>query len=278
MDLRAIIAGVGFALMWSSAFTSARIVVAYAPPFAALSVRFLISGALAMGLAWAMGQRIRLTRRDWIAVILFGLFQNGLYLGLNFFAMQWVEASVAVIVASMLPLAVALGCRIFLGERLRPLAIAGLVIGCGGVVLVMAGRVSAGGVDLAGLALLVLALLALAAATLLLADRLPRGNALMVIGLQMLVGSASLLPVALVLEEWVVDLNWRLVAAFTYTTLFPGILATMVWFWLVRHVGATRAATYHFLNPFLGVAVAALILSESVGPRDLIGVTIVALG
>ena len=39
MDVRAIFAGLAFALIWSSAFTSARIIVADAPPMLALSLR-----------------------------------------------------------------------------------------------------------------------------------------------------------------------------------------------------------------------------------------------
>ena len=44
MDFRAIGMGLAFAFMWSSAFTSARIIVADAPPLTALALRFLISG------------------------------------------------------------------------------------------------------------------------------------------------------------------------------------------------------------------------------------------
>ncbi len=103
MDWRSLVLGVAFVTMWSSAFTSARIVVADAPPFLALSVRFLISGLLALAIGWAAGQRIRLSRAQWTGVIVFGLCQNALYLGLNFEAMRSVEASVAVIIASLLP-------------------------------------------------------------------------------------------------------------------------------------------------------------------------------
>ena len=49
MDFRAIVMGLAFALMWSSAFTSARIIVADAPPLTALSLRFLISGLIGAG-------------------------------------------------------------------------------------------------------------------------------------------------------------------------------------------------------------------------------------
>ncbi len=48
MDIRAIVMGVSFALMWSSAFTSARIIVLQAPPLTISSLRFLIAGTLAI--------------------------------------------------------------------------------------------------------------------------------------------------------------------------------------------------------------------------------------
>ncbi|MEO1000869.1 MAG: DMT family transporter, partial [Pseudomonadota bacterium] len=65
---------------------------------------------------------------------------------------------------------------------------------------------------------------------------------------------------------------------FTYTTIVPGLLATIVWFALVRRIGATRAATFHFLNPFLGVAIAAAILGEALGARDVLGVAVIMGG
>ena len=66
--------------------------------------------------------------------------------------------------------------------------------------------------------------------------------------------------------------------AFAYTTLVPGLIATWVWFLLVGRIGTTRAATYHFLNPFFGVAIAAVILGEHLSLRDFIGVAIVTAG
>ena len=59
MDLRSVGMGLAFALMWSSAFTAARMIVADAPPLTALSVRFLISGLIGVALAAALGQRAR---------------------------------------------------------------------------------------------------------------------------------------------------------------------------------------------------------------------------
>jgi len=100
MDRRAIFMGIIFALMWSSAFSSARIIVADASPLFSLALRFLISGVLGVAIALWMGQSWRLTRPQWYATILFGVCQNALYLGLNFVAMQTIQASLAAIIAS----------------------------------------------------------------------------------------------------------------------------------------------------------------------------------
>ena len=269
--------GLAFAAMWSSAFTSARIIVAAAPPLLALGLRFLISGLLAVAVARLMGQSWRLTRPQWRATVIFGVCQNALYLGLNFVAMQRVEASVAAIIASTMPLLVALASWLLLGERMRRLGIAGLVAGFAGVAIIMGARLDGAGTGPA-IALCVGGVLALTAATLAVRGAISGGNFLMVVGLQMLVGSAVLLPVSLAVERIEVTWSGALVAAFAYTTLVPGLMATLAWFWLVNRIGALRAATFHFLNPFLGVAIAALVLGEALGARDILGVAVIAGG
>lgn len=277
MDFRAILLGIAFAIMWSSAFTSARFIVADASPLFALSVRYLISGLLGVGIALALGQSWRLTPAQWRATAIFGILQNAIYLGLNFVAMQTVQASLAAIIASTMPLLVGVAAWVFLGERLRPLGIAGLIAGVVGVSLIMGARIQVG-VDMLGVALCAIAVLALTAATLLVRGATSGGNFLMIVGLQMLFGCVALSLATLLFETPRVTPSWPLFIAFTYTCLVPGLLATVVWFWLVNRVGPTRAATFHFLNPFFGVAVAALLLSEPLGGRDIIGVIVIAAG
>lgn len=277
MDARAILTGLVFALMWSSAFTSARFIVADASPLMALSFRYLISGLLGIGIAFALGQSMRLTPAQWRATFIFGILQNAVYLGLNFVAMQTIEASLAAIIASTMPLLVGLAAWLFLGERLRPLGIAGLIAGVIGVTLIMGARLG-DGVDMFGVALCAIGVLALTAATLLVRGATSGGNFLMIVGLQMLFGCAALTVATVLFETPRLNPSWPLFFAFTYTCLVPGLLATVVWFWLVNRVGATRAATFHFLNPFFGVAIAALLLSENLGGRDIIGVVVIAGG
>lgn len=279
MDIRAMLAGLAFGLMWSSAFTSARMIVAEAPPLTALSLRFLVSGVIGIAIAYALGQRPRLSAAQWRATVIFGLCQNALYLGLNFIAMQTVEASLASIVASTMPLWVALVGVSFFGQTVRPVGWLGLIAGIAGAALIMGTRVQAGA-DPFGLLLCAVGVASLSAATLSVRVASGGGNRLMVVGLQMMVGSIALLPFAMIYEFPTLDITLtpRLTIAFLYTTLIPGLLATLVWFWLVERIGAVRAATFHFLNPFFGVAIAALLLGERIGSLDIVGVAIIAAG
>jgi len=153
MDFRAILMGVAFAVMWSSAFLSA------------LALRFFISGVIGVGIAWLLGQSFRLTRRQWTGVLIFGFCQNALYLGLNFIAMQTIDASLAAIIASTMPLLVALAGWLFFGDKIKPLGMIGLVAGVIGVSLIMGARLQ-GEIDLFGVVLCVIAVVSLTIATL----------------------------------------------------------------------------------------------------------------
>lgn len=278
MDFKAILMGVGFALVWASAFTATRIAVLAAPPLMALVVRFTVSAVIAVALARALGQSWRLSRSEWRTVIVFGICQNALYLGLAWVAMQYVEASVSAIIASTMPLIVAfLGWTLY-GERLRPAAIAGLVLGVLGVAIIMTVRLRQG-LDLFGVFLCVCSVIALTLATLAARGAGGSRNMMMIVGLQMAVGAVALLAPALLLE-WGRPVDWsaELVIAMLYSILVPGIAATWIWFLLVGRVGAVRAATFHFLSPIFGVAIAAALLGERFGLSDVIGALIVAAG
>jgi drug/metabolite transporter (DMT)-like permease len=278
MDFRSILMGVSFSFIWSSAFTSAKIIVTAASPLMVLSLRFLISGLLGIALARMLGQKIQLNKGEWTVVVIIGISQNALYLAFNFIAMQWIEAGLAAIIASLLPLVVAGVCWFFLGEKTGFIGLLGLTVGFGGVLVIMLDKLSGSSASL-GMTLCLIGVAALAAATLYVGRMMSSNkNVLMIVGLQMLVGSIALFPFSLIFETWSIEWSTSFLLAFLYTILFPGLLGTLIWFFLVRRIGPVKAATFHFLNPFFGVLVAAIILSEPLSLRDGIGVTIIMAG
>ena len=278
MDFRFIFMGILFSIIWSSAFTSARILMSNAPPFLVLSLRFLISGILAIAIARILGQNFNFSRHEWAGVIIFGFFQNVLNLGLNFVALQWIDASMAVIIASMLPLIVAAISWIFLVDKPGIFGVIGLAAGMTGVLLIMIDR-TGDQTKLLGFLLCFTALLALAGATILLENVFRSNkNLLMIVGLQMFVGFILLLPLTIIFEKWVINWSTIFIFSFLYQILMPGVLGTLIWFLLVKRIGATKSAAFHFLNPFFGVLIAAVILNEPISLKDGIAVIIIMLG
>lgn len=253
-------------------------IVLQAPPLLSLSLRFAFSGLIALAIARLMGQTWRgLSKGQWRAVVIFGLCQNALYLGLNWVAMQQIEAGLASIIAATMPLMVAALGWLIAGERLRPMGLFGLALGFAGVAIIMGSRLQ-GGSDPTSILISFAGAFALAVATLTVRGASAGGNLMMIVGLQMMVGAAALAVVAPFLEDWQVTLNPPLIAAFIYTMLVPGVVATWIWFLLVGRIGAVRAATFHFLSPFFGVTIGALLLNETLGSADIIGVAIIMVG
>ena len=278
MDFRSVLMGILFSIIWSSAFTSARILMSNAPPFLVLSLRFLISGILGIAIARLLGQNFNLSKQEWFAVVIIGFCQNVLYLGLNFVALQWIDASMAVIIASLLPLVVATISWTVLGEKPSFIGTLGLVVGISGVMIIMIDK-TGDQTKLLGVLLCSVALLALAGATLLLGIYFRSNkNVLMIVGLQMFVGCIILLPCTIILEKWLINWSMIFIISFVYQILMPGVLGTLIWFLLVRRIGATKATAFHFLNPFFGVLIAAAILVEPLSLKDVIAVVIIMIG
>ena len=277
MDFRGIFMGVIFSLIWSSAFTSATVVVTSAPPLLSLSLRFFLAGIIGVSIAMLLGQTTRLTQTQWRVTFIFGICQNTLYLGLNFLALQTVEASLASIIASSMPLMVALSGWMIFGEKLSFLTFVGLFLGFFGVAMIMGLRVTVGA-DSYGIILCIIGSIAFTAATLTVPKTNFNGNMLMVVSLQMFVGAFLVGIAGFFTEEIVIKLSWQLTVAFFYTTLFPGLGATFIWFLMVKRMGAVKASTFHFLNPFFGVLIATLILGEATSIMDFLGVVVITVG
>ena len=204
MQIKHFLLGVVFALLWSSAFPSAKIAVEYAPPFFLLFLRFFLSGLLAIAIAKYLGQSISFKKKDWFSIVAFGVLQNCVYLGLIFLALTRIEANVSVIIASILPLTVALFSWLLFKSKISNVGIVGLLVGFSGVLVIMYQRTHAGS-DYIGIFLCFIALLATTISTLILSKiDVKKDNVLMIVGLQMIVGCIPLLPISYFFEKWVI--------------------------------------------------------------------------
>ena len=268
-----------YIFLWASAFVPSKVGVLGTSPLWFLVVRFAVSGLCALAVARALGARLPRTRRDWAAVAVLGILGNAVYLGCTYVALRHLASGVGAIVASTNPLTLALVAPWLLHEPLTRNKIAGMLLGFGGVVWIMIVRTGSGSADPADVAIAFVGVLGSVASTIVFKRWCAALDLRAVNALQLFAAGIVLLPLAILFEGrphavW----SWQLIASFWYVVLVMSLGASLLWFWLLTHGEASRVTAYYFLTPVFGLALAALLLREPVGVRDLGGLVAIALG
>ncbi|MGB3435769.1 DMT family transporter [Achromobacter sp.] len=268
-----------FCFLWSSAFAAAKIAVRDCPPLTLLTIRFLIAGALMLGLAAASGGWKMPARRDLVALILLGALNNALYLGLSWSGMTTVSSAFTAVLISTNPLLIGVLAGPVLGERLGWRKLLGLCLGLAGVALVLRSRLSGMQEDLHGTLLVTGGLLALVAGTLLYKRLKPSSGLWTSTGIQSLAGAVVMLPFALMYEN-IGDA--RMTASLFWSMAYMIVAVSMggyyLWFMILGRASATAASALHFLMPPLGLLFGWLVLGEHVSWLDLLGIVPIAFG
>ncbi|HEY6256532.1 MAG TPA: DMT family transporter [Xanthobacteraceae bacterium] len=268
-----------FCLLWSSAFSVAKLAIADCPPLLLLTIRFLLAGVIMLGAAAIHGASLKLGRRDLLLFAVLGIANQAAYLGIGYIGLRSISSGLSALVISANPVLTAVLASAFLGERMTWRKAAGLLLGVGGVAFVVESRLAGGVEHLAGIAFTIVALLSLVAGTILFKRFAPGGGLWVGNGVQSLSAGLALAPFAFSLES-VGDIvpSWRLLAAMAYLILLVSVFAYLLWFQLLTASGATAASSYHFMMPPLGMLFGWLLLDEQVALTDLAGIVPVALG
>ena len=153
--------------------------------------------------------------------------------------------------------------RVFLGRRLSPAAVAGLVVGFGGVALLVR---PGGGGDAVAMLLLVGAAAGWAAGSLYARGAALPENALLSASMQMLAAGVLLGIAGLATGEAsdvsAASFSVKPVVAVAYLVLFGSIVAFSAYAWLLKNVRISIVATYAFVNPVVAVVLGTIFLSE----------------
>jgi drug/metabolite transporter (DMT)-like permease len=267
-----------FTLLWSSAFVAVKIGLRDSPPFFLMASRFVVAGGVLLIVARLQGRALPAGLAAWRVIVVLGLLNYALYLGLTAVALRHLSAGMGAVLASTNPLMLALVAPWVLGERLTLGKAAGMLASFAGVVWVMASRLGDDNRPVA-MGLVVLAIACLVAGTVTF-KRLPGSPDLLVLnGGQLLAAGVALAIPCLLLEP--LDAV-RFTASFLAVQAFliAGVswIGMMAWFWLLSHGDATRASAWFFLNPVLGLFLGALILGEPLRLQDFAGGAVVAVG
>lgn len=271
-------AAIFFVALWGSAFVPSKIGVLASSPLWFLVVRFFVSGIVALGIALALGAKWPRGRRAWILIVALGVLANAMYLGFTYEALRHLAAGVGSVVTSSNPLLLAIVAPAFLGERLTPWKLLGLLLGFAGVVAIMIGRSGTGTAEPRDVLLCLIAVIGSVASTVVFKKFLVQIDVRMTTALQLFAASFALLPFAIMLEgaphaTWGVPI----VTAFVYLVVVMSVGGSLLWFWLLEQGEASRVTAYYFLSPVFGLLIASF-FGEALSIHDLGGLVAIAVG
>jgi drug/metabolite transporter (DMT)-like permease len=257
-------------VLWGSTYLAIDLAVETLPSFLMLAVRFFIAGALLYVLSSRGAERPRLVH--WRSALAVGgallLFGNG---GVAY-AVQHVDTGVVALIVGSVPLWMAVLDRVVYGQRLAPAAVAGLVLGFGGIAFLA--RPSGDG-SLAGLVVVLLGSLAWAAGSLYARKAPAPANALQGASMQMLAGAALLALVGVGSGELgqldlgaVSTSSWL---ALVYLIILGSLVGFSAYIWLLKVAPTHLVGTYAYVNPVVAVLLGSLWLGEPITPTILIG-------
>ena len=266
-------------LIWGSTYLAIRFAVETTPPFLMAAVRFIVSGGFLYALRRFSGDP-RPKRLEWRSAAIIGIF---LLVGGNggvVWAEQFVTSSLAALLVATVPLWMVL-IDAFRPDGQRPglIALAGILIGFGGVVLLIGSAAS--GADtrsLLGAGVLVLASLSWTLGSLYGRNAKLPTSQLLATGMEMLAGGAALMLVAIVLGEWssfeLAAVSRRSALALVYLTVI-GSIAFVAYVWLLRVAPTPLVATYAYVNPLVAVLLGYFLAQEPMTIRTLLAAVLI---
>jgi drug/metabolite transporter (DMT)-like permease len=272
------------ALFWAAHWIVARAVHPHVTPVSLAFWRWV--SALALLAPFAAPLLVRewpKVRAAWRPILFFGTCSTVLYNAIGYVGIKQTTATNAVLFQSVTPALIPLFAFVLFGERIRPRAVAGLVLSsCGVLAIVLRldfsalGSLGANPGDLWLLANV--ALWALYTACLRWA---PTGlNPFAFMLAVMLAGMLTGLPAYLVdfAAGGRFEPTWGSVLGTLYLGLFPSIVCYVMWNRGVAEVGPSRAGIYLHLIPLFGALMAVALLGEELRLYHAIGILLILLG
>lgn len=277
MNLRQLLELVVLAALWGASFLFMRIGAPEMGPVGLIAIRTLVAGLFLLPFLFFYNSH-RGVRRHVPAIALVGVIGSAMPFALIAYATLTVTAGYASILNATTPMFGALVAWIWLGDRLRPSGIIGLLVGFAGVFVLVWGKGEMPSLQLGtavAAALTATLLYALAATTT--KRYLAEVHPLTLATLSQLFAAASLLPLALlaVPEQMPSAKAW-------WSVVLLGIASTgiayVIYFRLISQVGPTKTLTVTFLIPAFGLFWGWLFLEEAIGWSMVAGCLLILLG
>ena len=279
-EITVILAYISVCIIWGSTYLAIRIGVSDFPPELFAGIRFLIAGALVLLFAYFKGYKFPENVTDFKRQAIVGLFLLMGGNGLVVWAEQWVYSGATSLLMAIVPLFNAILELFLINEpRIGLKGWFGLVLGFGGVALLVLSGSEARIIDVSGGGLLLLAAFSWSLGSVYSKTFKASGTTVANIGIQMFAGGIGLTLIGLMLgEASQIHLTGKGLGAMAYLIFFGSILGYSSYIYLLQKWPASKAGTYAYINPIVGVFLGAVLLGEPVSSNVYISAIIILGG
>lgn len=269
-----------FVIIWSSGFVVAKYAFQNSDVIFFLSIRLILAAAILALITKAMGQSLRLSRRDFLASLLIGIALHAFYLGGVWQAIaEGSPAGIASVITSLQPVLVSLIAVRLLGERLTRNQFIGLFLGLFGVMMVLEPAFArAGEMTLLALVLLLFALSGSTSATLM---QKKIGHSIPLLAgttFQFLIAGIALGLFSLATGKTKMEWNLESTLAMAWAIIVTSLIAVLMLLWMLTRGSAARVSSLLYLVPPMTAIQALILFGEKLNPQAIIGIAMTALG
>ncbi|MGI9421928.1 MAG: DMT family transporter [Hyphomicrobiaceae bacterium] len=270
---------VALGVFWGLNWPTVKLLLAELAPWTLRGLGLSLGAIGLAGIALVMRQSLRPRRDEVTPLVVTGLLS---ILGFNIltaFGQLLTETSTAVIVAFTMPMWAAILSVLVLGERLTLNRILSLVVGMLGLLVLVSGDITSFAQAPAGPCFMLGAALSWAAGTVALKARTwsigPVARATWMVGVSapVTVLGALAFEDPLAMAPASAEALWLL----AYHIVFPMVVCHAVWVSLVGRLPASVAAIGTLLIPVVGVASAAVVLGDVLGPSKLAALALILI-
>lgn len=264
-DMLPILAILGAVFLWGGSFSAMRVAIKVLNPLTVMWLRMMIAFIIILPFLGKFNYAVY-RRGDWKYLLPMVLFQPCLYFLLESYALKFTTSSQAGVIASSVPLMVAIGAWMFLSETVNRTTITGLLISIMGVagLTLLEGAGEPASNPLLG-NLLELIAMASAAANIIIIKRLSaRYNPWMLTAMQATAGAIFFLPgLALLLRSDMAVFTPRLILSLLFLGSFVSLGAFGLYNWALSRVRASIASIFINLVPVIAVILGWSLLGEA---------------
>lgn len=268
-------------VVWGGAFFGVEIMLEALPPFTIVLLRAGLA-TLALYVVLIIGRiAVSISPRQWGALFVMALLNNVLPFCLIVWGQTEITGGLAAILIATTPLFSVLLAQFFAAdERLTTARIVGVSLGLVGVAVMIgpAALRGFGGDVLAQLAVLAGAFSYACAGVY--GRRFRRLPALAPAVGQLTAGTAIMLPLALIVDRpWTLPMpGLEVWGAVIGVAIFSTAIAYILYFRILSTAGATNVLLVTFLAPISALLLGALIIAETLEPRNLAGMLLIFAG